>query len=98
MARYLNPRSDLVFKKIFGEHAHLLVSFLNSLLPLPPDGLIVSLTYLPTEQIPNIPVLKRTILDVKCTDQQGASSLWKCKLPGLPILCNECYLEPVELM
>jgi predicted transposase/invertase (TIGR01784 family) len=71
MSRYLNPRSDVVFKKIFGQHAHLLISFLNSLLPLPPDGLIVSLTYLPTEQIPSIPVLKRTIVDVKCTDQQG---------------------------
>jgi predicted transposase/invertase (TIGR01784 family) len=71
MSRYLNPRSDLVFKKIFGQHAHLLVSFLNSLLPLPPDGLIQSLDYLPTEQIPNIPLLKRTIVDVKCTDQQG---------------------------
>lgn len=71
MSRYLNPRSDLVFKKIFGEHAHLLVSFLNSILPLPPNGLIESLIYLPTEQIPNIPILKRTIVDVKCTDQQG---------------------------
>lgn len=71
MSRYLNPRSDVVFKKIFGEHAHLLISFLNSLLPLPADGQIVSLDYLPTEQIPNIPVLKRTIVDVKCTDQQG---------------------------
>jgi predicted transposase/invertase (TIGR01784 family) len=71
MSRYLNPRSDLVFKKIFGEHANLLVSFLNSMLPLPPDGLIVSLSYLPTEQIPQLPLFKRTIVDVKCTDQQG---------------------------
>lgn len=71
MSRYLNPRNDLVFKKIFGQHAHLLVSFLNSLLPLPPDGLIESLEYLPVEQIPNIPVLKRTIVDVKCVDQRG---------------------------
>jgi predicted transposase/invertase (TIGR01784 family) len=71
MSRYLNPRSDLVFKKIFGERKHLLISFLNSLLPLPADGLIESLDYLPVEQIPTIPVLKRTIVDVKCTDQQG---------------------------
>jgi predicted transposase/invertase (TIGR01784 family) len=71
MSRYLNPRSDLVFKKIFGQHKHLLISFLNSLLPLPADRLIESLEYLPTEQIPTIPVLKRTIVDVKCTDQQG---------------------------
>ncbi len=71
MSRYLNPRADVVFKKIFGEHEHLLMSFLNSLLPLPPDGLIKSLTYLPTEQIPKIPLLKRTIVDVRCTDQRG---------------------------
>lgn len=71
MSRYLNPRSDVVFKKIFGQHAHLLVSFLNSMLPLPPNGLIESLDYLPTEQIPQIPLLKRTIVDVKCTDQRG---------------------------
>lgn len=71
MSRYLNPRSDLVFKKIFGERKHLLISFLNSLLPLPANGLIKSLDYLPVEQIPTIPVLKRTIVDVKCIDQQG---------------------------
>lgn len=71
MARYLNPRADVVFKKIFGEHDHLLMSFLNSLLPLPANGLIKSLTYLPTEQTPKIPILKRTIVDVKCTDQRG---------------------------
>jgi len=71
MSRYLDPRSDLVFKKIFGERKHLLISFLNSLLPLPADGLIESLDYLPVEQIPIIPVLKRTIVDVKCKDQQG---------------------------
>jgi hypothetical protein len=69
MSRYLNPRSDLVFKKIFGERKHLLISFLNSLLPLPDDGLIESLDYLPVEQIPTIPVLKRTIVDVKCTER-----------------------------
>ncbi len=71
MSRYLNTRSDLVFKKIFGEHPHLLKSFLNAVLPLSDDKKIVELSYLPTEQIPEIPVLKRTIVDVKCTDKQG---------------------------
>lgn len=70
MSRYLNPRSDLVFKKIFGQHDKLLISFLNSLLPLPEDGQIESLEYLPAEQIPTLPILKRTIVDVKCTDQK----------------------------
>ncbi|CAN5288934.1 hypothetical protein BH10PSE19_BH10PSE19_05920 [soil metagenome] len=71
MSRYLNPRADVVFKKIFGEHPHLLKSFLNAVLPLSDDKKIVELTYLPAEQIPHIPLFKRTIADVKCIDSQG---------------------------
>ncbi len=29
MSRYLDPKADVVFKKIFGDHPHLLMSFLN---------------------------------------------------------------------
>ena len=71
MSRYLDPKADIVFKKIFGEHPKLLISFLNAVLPLEANRLIVSLTYLPAEQIPDIPEFKRTIADVKCTDAQG---------------------------
>jgi predicted transposase/invertase (TIGR01784 family) len=71
MIRYLNPITDPVFKKIFGEHPHLLKSFLNAVLPLPPDNPIVELSYLPSEQVPQIPAFKRTIVDVKCKDVSG---------------------------
>lgn len=71
MARYLDPKSDVVFKKIFGQHPRLLKSFLNAVLPLPADGLIESLEYLSLEQTPRIPTFKTTVVDVKCTDQQG---------------------------
>jgi predicted transposase/invertase (TIGR01784 family) len=49
----------------------LLKSFLNAMLPLPEDGLIDNLTYLPSEQVPMIPTFKHTVVDVKCTDTQG---------------------------
>jgi predicted transposase/invertase (TIGR01784 family) len=71
MSRYLDPKADVVFKKIFGEHPRLLISFLNALLPLPANGQIISLNYLQNEQVPVIPEFKRTIADVKCTDAQG---------------------------
>ena len=71
MSRYLDPKADVVFKKIFGEHPKLLISFLNALLPLASDSPIVSLTYLQNEQVPVIPEFKRTIADVKCTDAHG---------------------------
>ncbi|NNM60436.1 MAG: Rpn family recombination-promoting nuclease/putative transposase [Legionellales bacterium] len=71
MSRYLDPKADVVFKKIFGQHPHLLKSFLNALLPLPVDGQIESLEYLPSEQVPQIPGFKYTVVDVKCKDQYG---------------------------
>jgi predicted transposase/invertase (TIGR01784 family) len=72
--RYLDPKVDLAFKRVFGEHEHehLLRSFLNALLPLPEDGQIESLDYLTPEQVPELPGLfKNSIVDVKCKDQQG---------------------------
>ena len=69
--RYLDPRNDIVFKRIFGEHPEILRSFLNAVLPLPPDGQILSLEYLSGEQVPQLPLLKNTIVDVRCRDQRG---------------------------
>ena len=71
MSRYLDPKADVVFKKIFGDHPKLLISFLNALLPLSVNSPIATLTYLQNEQIPVIPEFRRTIVDVKCTDAQG---------------------------
>lgn len=71
MSRYLDPKADVVFKRIFGDHPHLLISFLNAILPLPEDTPIVTITYLPSEQVPAIPEFRRTIVDVKCTDALG---------------------------
>ena len=71
MTRYLDPKNDLTFKRIFGEHPHLLVSFLNALMPLAPGRLIESIKYLSPEQVPDSPAKKNSIVDVKCTDNQG---------------------------
>lgn len=69
--RYLDPKNDLTFKKVFGEHPHLLKSFLNAMLPLDEGGEIESLEYLPAELVPQIPLMKNTIVDVRCRDIKG---------------------------
>jgi hypothetical protein len=81
--RFLDPKSDLVFKKIFGENKDLVKSFLNSLLPLDDHGLIDTIEYLTPEQVPAIPTMKRTIVDVKC---KGVSLLLKCNWTGALVL------------
>lgn len=69
--RYLDPKNDLTFKKIFGTHPHLTISLLNSLLPLEEDALIESIEYLPTEMVPIVPIFKNSIVDVRCRDKKG---------------------------
>ena len=69
--RYLDPKNDLTFKRVFGEHPHLLKSFLNALLPLPEGEFVESLEYLPIELVPQIPLLKYSIVDVRCIDNKG---------------------------
>jgi predicted transposase/invertase (TIGR01784 family) len=71
MAHYLDPKNDLTFKRIFGEHEYLCMSLLNSILPLEKDRQIVGLEYQPNELVPEIPLLKDSIVDVSCTDNFG---------------------------
>ena len=71
MTHYLNPKNDLIFKRVFGEHKHLCRSLLNSMLPLEPSQQIVDLEYLPPELTPELPVLKNSLVDVRCIDTRG---------------------------
>ena len=68
MARYLDPKNDLTFKRVFGEHPDLLINFLNALMPFEPDRYIVEVEYLPTELVPENPGKKDSIVDVRCKD------------------------------
>ncbi len=69
MAKYLDPKADLTFKKVFGEYESLTISFLNALLPLKKE--IKSIKYLPSEMVPENPLRKNSIVDVRCIDQDG---------------------------
>lgn len=73
MKRYLDPKADLTFKRVFGEHKHLLISLLNALLPLKEDQKIQSIEYLAPEMVPDTPFKKDSIVDVRCFDTHNRS-------------------------
>lgn len=75
MGKYLDPKADLTFKKIFGKHPDLLRSLLNALLPLTDEQQIESIEYLPGELVPDDPLHKDTIVDVRCRDVRGRQFL-----------------------
>ena len=71
MARFLDPKADLTFKKVFGEHKHLVMSLLNALLPLEDGRQVESIEYLQPEMTPRTPFSKDTIVDVRCEETGG---------------------------
>jgi len=71
MGKYLDPRADLTFKKVFGEHRNLVISLLNALLPLEDDERVESIEYWPADQIPErTEAEKYSIVDVCCKDNK----------------------------
>ena len=73
--RYLDPKADLTFKKVFGEHPDLVISLLNALLPLNKGEEIESIEYLSPELVPENPLRKFSIVDVRCKDNRGRQFL-----------------------
>lgn len=69
--RYLDPKADLTFKRVFGEHPDLVMSLLNALLPLDPSQEVIEIEYLPRELVPDNPLRKDSIVDVRCKNKQG---------------------------
>jgi len=70
--QFVDPKNDLAFKKIFGDERHksILISFLNSVLDFKGEQTIVDVTLANPYQVPKIPELKETILDIKATNQK----------------------------
>ncbi len=90
--RFLDPRSDLVFKRIFGEHPDILRSLLNAVLPLP-GGPIVSLEYLPAELAPAVPLFKYTVVDVRCKDSSGRQFVVEMQMDWTRAFLQRCLFN-----
>ncbi|MDR2470158.1 MAG: Rpn family recombination-promoting nuclease/putative transposase [Tannerella sp.] len=75
MVRYLDPKYDLTFKRVFGEHKHLCLSLVNSMLPFEPEEEAVDIEYISSELIPPFLALKHSIVDVRCVDSRGRQFL-----------------------
>ena len=69
--KYLDPKADLTFKKIFGNHPARLISLLNALLPLSDEEQIHEIKYLPTELVPENNSYRYAIANILCTDTKG---------------------------
>jgi len=90
--KYLNPKADLTFKLVFGEHPDLVMSLLNALLPLNPDELITHVEYITPEMVPENPAKKNSVVDVRCYDQVGRQFIVEMQMEW-----NESFKKRVVL-
>ena len=70
---FLDPKSDIAFKKLFGDIAHknILISFLNSVLERTEGEKIVEVIINDPSNVAETPISKTSIVDVRCTDQKN---------------------------
>lgn len=73
IVKYLNPRNDIAFKKIFGteKNKDILIHFLNDVVVKAGKPLIKEVTLLNPMQHPVIASKKQSIVDVLCEDESG---------------------------
>ena len=73
MTKFLDPKNDVAFKKIFGEDASKphLISFLNGVLELINDREIKDINFLNPYQAPRVAGKKISFIDVLVTDQRN---------------------------
>jgi hypothetical protein len=60
--RYLDPKNDLTFKKIFFNHPNILISLINGLMDFTDDRKVISIEYLNAELAPLSLEMKNTLL------------------------------------
>jgi predicted transposase/invertase (TIGR01784 family) len=102
--KYLDPKNDVIFKKIFGQHPNILRSFLNSMLPLPEGKEIVELEYLSNEMIPETFLEKFTSVDVRCKDKTGRQFLVEMQMNWTTVFkyrvifnASKAYVKQTEM-
>lgn len=73
LSRYLDPKNDFAFKKVFGEekHKNIPIHFLNAVFNLKDEDQIINLQFLNPKQPPEIASRKESVVDVLVEDQRG---------------------------
>ncbi|MDX8413913.1 MAG: Rpn family recombination-promoting nuclease/putative transposase [Mariprofundales bacterium] len=95
--RFLNPKTDFAFKRIFGsaESGDILINFLNAILSLESPYRIAEVEILDPYIAPKIKGMKDTSLDVKAKDESGKSYIIEMQVLNVEgfeqrILYNAC--------
>jgi len=84
--RFVDVKTDIAFKKIFGDenHKEILIGFLNAVLDLSGDRRIKEITLKNPWQAPDLAFLKETILDIKAVDHRNITFVIEMQVKDQP--------------
>ena len=92
--KYLDPKTDLTFYKVFGEHLDLMKSLFNALLPFKSEEEeITSVAYLTLGIMPKTPLQKYRVLAVRCEDAKGGQFIVE-----IQIIWSKEFMQRVFLL
>ncbi len=103
--KFADPKSNIAFKKIFGNDnkKEILISFLNAVLDFKGEKEIKEITILDPYQAPKIEGLKETILDVRAVDGRGISFIVEMQIKKQPYFdkrvlyyASKAYVSQIE--
>jgi predicted transposase/invertase (TIGR01784 family) len=85
IGKFLNPKNDVAFKKIFGSEKNkdILIHFINDILGFTGSHQIQEVEFLSTIQDPEIASKKQSIVDVLCRDSLGVQYIVEMQVDPL---------------
>lgn len=77
MSKFLDPKNDFAFRRIFGSvnNKDILIHFINDILNLTGINHITDVSFASPIQDPVIASQKQSIVDVLCTDSRGIQTI-----------------------
>ncbi|MFP3011516.1 MAG: Rpn family recombination-promoting nuclease/putative transposase [Rickettsia sp.] len=86
ISRFLDPKNNYAFLKIFGteKNKDILIHFLNDILGYTGEEVITEVTFLKTNQDPDIAAYRQSIVDVLCKDKHGTQFIVEMQVSKHP--------------
>jgi len=86
IAKFLDPKNDFLFKRLFGteKNKDILIYFINNILHLEGRSAVQDVTYLKTIQDKEVAYKKQSIVDVLCKDQDGVQFVIEMQVSKTP--------------
>ena len=93
--RFIDPKTDFAFKRIFGskDSDGVLISFINAALELKGKYQVASVEIKNPYQVKHLPIEKQSIVDIACVDGRGTKYLVEMQVENVKGICQSDYLQ-----